>query len=133
MKIKNNTENIGIIVGLTSVFGIQVVLKALEVSEISTQIYATIAVAVSITFSFIMIKDRNKGMGVKLNIAAAIVTSIACILTSVALIFIKCFPNLSDSHKILTIILVFSSLASFFALIIFWVIAATIVLKKKQH
>lgn len=78
LKIKNNTLY-GVVIALISIFDIQVILREIDVSEISTQIYTTIALTISITFSFIMIRDRNKGLGSKLNIAAAIVTSIALI------------------------------------------------------
>lgn len=52
---------------------------------------------------------------------------------SMALILITSFPSQADNHKILTMVLVLSALASFVSLIIFWIIVATIVLKRGKN
>lgn len=122
--MNNNKQEYGAVIGLITVIATQVLLKLIGVNKISTWIYATVLILSGVIFSIYAIRSKNNKMGFKLTIASVVIMLFMCIVNVIAVVFIQCYPQQADKYELLTMILVFLSIVSFLAFIIFWIIIA---------
>lgn len=120
----NNKQEYGAVIGLITVIATQVLLKLIGVNKISTWIYATVLILSGVIFSIYAIRSKNNKMGFKLTIASVVIMLFMCIVNVIAVVFIQCYPQQADKYELLTMILVFLSIVSFLAFVIFWIIIA---------
>ncbi|MDP4147331.1 MAG: hypothetical protein Q8936_23145 [Bacillota bacterium] len=118
---------------IISMIVIQFVLRLLDISETSTKIEVTLLITIGILFAFIMIKNRKKNnhIGIKLSVSVGIIMFIACVLNSIMLIWIRCYPQQAKEYDSLTTIIIFSAIGSFFVLVISFIVAAAIAAENK--
>ncbi|MBE6066110.1 MAG: hypothetical protein E7211_00200 [Clostridium lundense] len=120
----NNKQEYGAVIGLITVIATQVLLKLIGVNKISTWIYSTVLILSGVIFSIYAIRSKNNKMGFKLTIASVVIMLFMCIVNVIAVVFIQCYPQQADKYELLTMILVFLSIVSFLAFVIFWIIVA---------
>lgn len=129
----NKSPKYGAMIGLITVIITQIVLNLIGINKISVLIVVTVLIAFGVTFAVIMISYGNKGFGLRLNIAASIVMLLSCILSGATLIMIICYPEFGDTHKILAMTLVFSTIGSFVAVVLFWIVVACIFMESNSR
>lgn len=122
--MNNNKQEYGAVIGLITVIATQAVLKLIGVNKISTWIYATVLILSGVVFSIYAIRSKNNKMGFKLTIAAVVIMLFMCIVNVITVVLIQCYPEQADRYELLTMILVFLSIVSFLAFVIFWIIVA---------
>lgn len=128
----NRSTKEGVGIALITVAITQIALNAIGINKTSIVIVVTLLMVVGIVFAVTMIKYGNKGLGRRLNIIASIIMLLACILAGAMLIMIICYPQFGDTHELLAITLVFSATGSFVAVVIFWIVVASILMKNKR-
>ena len=72
-------------------------------------------------------------MGIKLNLIVAILMLVASILTSTSMVLINFFPEQIDKYKVLSFIIILSSIISYFAVGVFWFIALSKIIKRNKE
>lgn len=111
---------------------IQFFLRAIDGTKYSTQITVTVLLIVGVSFAIGMICGKDKILGLKFNIIAAILMLLYCILESIDIIMNNTYPNLFKTNPLLSNTIDLSAVGSLLTFVLFLIIAGSITLKKNQ-
>jgi hypothetical protein len=126
--LKNIDGKKGSIIGLSTVIITQVILRMLDVGNISTIIAVTILAISSVLIPVFLLKNKNNKIGRKLSIFGSIIIPITFILIIVMTIFLDIDVNRQHKNFILFIFVL--SFISFIIMTVFWIIAYVVVSKR---
>lgn len=130
--MKNNKAILSGSLCVLTIFLVQFILKAAEVTDFSMQITVTVIFVGGILFAVGMLSSKDKVFGFKLNLISVILMLITCLLGSIDFILSESFPQIVKTHRLLSITMDLLAVSSILAFVIFLAVAASITAKKNQ-
>ncbi|MFL0247162.1 hypothetical protein [Candidatus Clostridium stratigraminis] len=131
--MKNKKTMIGGILCVLTIFLTQFVLRATEITNFSVQAIVAIIMGGGILFSVGMLNSKDRIFGFKFNLISAILMFITCLFGSMDFILGEKYPQLAETHRLLSIMIDLLVVVSLLSFVIFLVVAASITAKKNQR